>query len=83
MDEIQLSAQQHQADLEVRVNRASKVKVLLHQLKQCTSIQIANCRLEKGNKKVLLQKDQLEEGVYIYTVSQDDIPTDFGRLIVK
>ena len=82
MNEIQLNTKQEQVHLEVQVNRNSKVEIFLHQLSQHTSIRIANLQLEKGKKKLSFQKDQLEKGVYIYTVNQDDMPTDFGRLVV-
>ncbi|MGB0526036.1 MAG: hypothetical protein ACPGJS_23850, partial [Flammeovirgaceae bacterium] len=80
MKKVRLKLKVNEAQLELSLNQTSQVEVFLHKLKSNKTIRIASILLNKGKKRVSLKLNQLEKGIYIYTVNRNEVPMGFGRL---
>ena len=82
MKEIQLNVEMQEAHIELMVNHPSRIEVFLHALQQNKTVKIANVLLRKGKKKLSFNINNLEKGIYIYTITQNQVQAGFGRVVV-
>ena len=83
MEELRLTRGQEAVEIEITLNRPSKVELVLHDLTNSRELRFAKDQMLEGRKKFRLTSDQVKKGIYMYTINTNDIQSGYGRLIVE
>lgn len=83
MKEIRLNDAQPNTELEFQLPEKSQVELFLHNIGHSRTMRLAKVMMYKGLRKIHIQSDQLQKGIYVYVLKANQQQMDFGRIIVS